>query len=88
MITSPSLSIQYQYSYKEDFNPLSLIEFNINSLNGDLESGDLAYLTTYNENTGRLGNTWTGSPFIETIMDGKDSMNMPDYTMKLRFKKS
>ena len=88
VITAPNLSIQYQYSYKEDFNPLSMIEFNINSLNGDLESGDLTYLTTYNENTGRLGNTWTGSPFIETIMDGKDSMNMPDYTMKLRFKKS
>ena len=87
IITAPELNIRYQYSWKEDFNPLSLIEFNINSLKGNLISDNLTYVTTFNEKTGRIGNTWVGSPFIETIMGGKDSMNLPDYTMKLRFKK-
>ena len=88
IITAPELNIRYQYSFKEDFNPLSLIEFNINSLNGKLTSGNLNYAPTYNDKLGHVGNTWVGAPFVETIMGEKNSMNLPDYTMKLRFKQS
>lgn len=79
-ITSQKLSLSYQYSYKEDFNPLSLVELNINT---GVTSSNGKYVPTFNPNLGTVGNTWVGAPFIETIKDsGTDQ-----YTLKLRFMK-
>lgn len=79
VITSPEPSITYQYSLKEDFNPMALIEFNLNSK----VSGSTKYLRTYDPKLGGSGYTWGGSPFIE-VVKGKDGDS--DYYFKLKFK--
>jgi hypothetical protein len=71
-IKTPSLSIQYAYSFKEDMNPLALAEFNGNS------SGDFTYVPVYNENTFRCNSTLVGPPFIDTDDGGT--------TYKIRFR--
>ena len=78
VLSSPEVSIIYQYSLKEDFNPMALIEFNLNSRVSDTTK----YLRTYNPKIGGSGYTWAGAPFIEVVR-GKDSS---DYYFKLKFK--
>lgn len=70
----PEYSITYAYAYKEDFSPLTLAEFNMNS------SGELKYVKNYSEELGHSGQTMTGAPFIETINDNGH------YEFKLRFR--
>ena len=81
-LTSPEVSITYQYSFKEDFNPVSLVEFNLNSRIDEID--DIQYEPIYNEHLGSSGYTWVGRPFIETV---SDSGSGKDYYFKLRFKK-
>ena len=73
----PQFTINYAYSFKEDCNPLSLAEFNMNS------RADLVYKKTYEPLLLSTGRTLSGAPFIET---GKDSAG--HYVYKLRFRKS
>lgn len=80
-IVSPEVNITYQYSLKEDFNPISLIEFNLNSHLDEVEDG-IYYEPVYNKYIGGSGKTWVGAPFIETCGD----KNSTDYVFKLRFK--
>lgn len=70
-------TISYQYSFKEDFNPLSLVEFNMNS-----EQGNYTYVPTFNVNTYSPTSTWVGAPFIETF----NNSTLTPYTFKLRFR--
>ena len=70
----PEYSISYAYAYKEDFSPLTLAEFNMNS------SGDLTYVKSYSEELGHSGQTMTGAPFIETVQHNGH------YEFKLRFR--
>lgn len=79
VVTDTKLNVTYQYSFKEDFNPYSILEFNYNSK----VSGGVAYEPTYNTELGHCGDTWVGSPFIEVIKDKTDNT----YEYKLRFKK-
>lgn len=72
-----SLKISYSYAWKEDFNPLSLIEFNKHS-----PEGDYKYIKSYQESKIGTGYTWAGAPFIETFNGYGD---LP-YTFKLRFR--
>lgn len=76
----PELNVEYQYSWKEDFNPLSLIEFNMHSSNQKLD-----YTINYNDHKLGTGYAWGGAPFVETFNDSK-SPETP-YTFKLRFRK-
>ena len=72
-ITSPEVNITYQYSLKEDFNPLALAEINVNShINGPTK-----YDPIFNPHTGSSGYTWVGAPYID-VSD--------DYTYRLRFR--
>lgn len=80
LITSPDLDIRYQFSFKEDFNPYSLIEFNKNAG----ISGSTSYIPTYDSSLGTTGMTWVGTPFIEL----EKNSDTQEYEYKLRFKKS
>lgn len=80
-VKSSNLNITYQYSFKEDFNPQSLIEFNLNS--GIKSLKDITYEATYNPYLGFTGNTWVGKPFIETCVESGNA----DTYFKLRFQK-
>ena len=79
VVTDTKLNVTYQYSFKEDFNPYSILEFNYNSKVGK----NVTYEPTYNAELGHCGDTWVGSPFIEVIKDKTDNT----YEYKLRFKK-
>jgi hypothetical protein len=54
----PEFSINYAYSMKEDFSPLSLAEFNQNS------SQDFRYRSIYEPELAATGRTMSGAPFI------------------------
>ena len=79
-INNPQLQISYRFSFKEDFNPYTIMEFNYNSRVG---SNDTKYLPTFDKNLGHTGDTWVGVPFIEVVKT-KDS-DCP-YQYKLRFR--
>ena len=92
-VKNPELKIEYQYSWKEDFNPLSLIEFNMHSSAKNKKT----YLKSYWQETGGestklhfMPYTWAGAPFIETVNQinptSTDGRIIP-YTFKLRFGK-
>lgn len=76
----PDFTISYEYSWKEDFSPLSLAEFNINSKVNNNKS--IKYAKTYENSITTTGKTFVGAPFIET------SVGPGGYTFKLRFKTS
>lgn len=82
LLSTPQLDVSFVYSFKEDYNPAALLEFNKNSHIGDLipSSGAVTYEEIYDKNLGHVGSTWVGVPFIETISkDGRISY-------KLRFR--
>jgi hypothetical protein len=74
-VTIPQFNISYAYAVKEDFNPLSLAELN---MNGRM---DLKYLKTFEPVLATTGKAFTGAPFIETE---KSAAN--EYIYKLRFR--
>lgn len=78
-ITNPQLDISYNYSFKEDFNPYTILEFNYNA-NAETNSG--TYVPVYDKELGHVGKTWVGVPFIELV---KNDSGL--YYYKLRFKK-
>lgn len=80
VIEKPSIDIKYQYSFKEDFNPEALVEFN---MNGDVD-GSVKYVPIYDAKLGHVGTTWVGSPYVELVTNNTDP-ECP-YTFKLRFR--
>lgn len=81
-ISNPEYTISYKYSWKEDFNPLSLVEFNTHGWKRDWH-----YVNTYQDSVLGTGYTWAGMPFIETFRGNRKDGNLP-YTFKLRFYKA
>jgi len=79
-IVAPELSISYQYSFKEEYNPASLVELNYNA---NITNTGAEYETTYDQVLGHTGTTWVGVPFIQAIEDPSSSQPL---TYKLRFK--
>lgn len=63
------LNINYQYTFKEDFNPLTLTEFNKNARIQNV--GTLRYAQSYDKALGHVGQTWVGCPFIEQVQSGE-----------------
>ncbi len=93
-IGKTDITINYQYSFKEDFNPLSLAEFNLNSVSGK-SNDSVEYIKTFNDlpesegGTWMISDTWVGAPFIETvkpIADKKSLSGSPEIIYKLRFR--
>ena len=78
LLKTPTPSIDFQYSFKKDCDPLSLVEFNMIS-----GAKDYQYIPIINTSDKFTRNTtWVRAPFIETF---NDSLH-PPYTMKLRFR--
>ena len=77
-IQKPEFTIEYQYAWKEDFNPLTLVEFNEHG-------GDHTYNYTPSYQPKKLGPayTWSGAPFVETF--NSNQYDVP-YTFRLRFR--
>ena len=78
ILSNPEFDVRYQYSFKEDYNPLSIVEFNSHS-----NKDDLKYIPTIHKNTYTTNTTWVGAPFIETF----NNNSLTPYTFKLRFRK-
>lgn len=81
LVKVPSFTINYTYAFKEDFNPLTLVEFNMHSP----QQSVYKYAKTYQKTLLGTGKTWVGAPFIETFTN-QNGMDIP-YTFKLRFRK-
>ena len=78
IITNPTIDIEYQYSFKEDFNPYTINEFNYNSR---VESNGTKYVPVFDRKLNQVGTTWVGAPFIE-LHKGDGGI----YEYKLRFR--
>ena len=80
-LNSPDIEISYQFSFKEDYNPLTLLEFNedacVNTASG---AQAIEYEPTFDPTIGACGTTYVGTPFIQTIIDNRGSIHY-----KLRF---
>ena len=79
VVSNPTIDISYKYSFKEDFNPYTMLEFNYNAR---IESNSATYLPVYDAKAGHSGSTWVGVPFVELVKDEK--LDCP-YVYKLRF---
>ena len=74
-IFSPELSVEFQYSFKRDFSPYLVTEFNHNS---GITSAT-QYEPTYDKFLNSAGKSWVGTPFIEI------STESGSYELKLRY---
>lgn len=84
ILSAPTIDIKYQYSWKRDTDPLSLVEFNMNAFNDDSRDPDwsASYTPSFDPNIGRSGPTWVGPPFVELVEDEISG----NYIYKLRFR--
>jgi len=71
------ISITYNYSFKKDFEPVIIAEFNKNSNISGISN--LKYVPTYDETLHGVGPTWVGCPYVEKVKVGSQ------YFYKLRF---
>lgn len=78
-VNTPDLNITFQYSWKEDFNPQALVEFNYNARIAKMQYK--TYDPIYDENLGTVGDTYAIRPYIELIVDNATG----EYQYKLRF---
>lgn len=73
------LNVTYQYSWKDDYNPYIIEEFNNNA---NL-SGKIVYAPVYDPKVLHSGITWVGRPYIETVSTAGDKAK--DFRFRLRF---
>lgn len=76
-LSMPSLQVEFQYAFKEDYILSTIEEFNTDAIMG-MEStlGDkVIYEPIFNTNTNTVGNTWVWLPFIDTIKSGANAIN-------------
>lgn len=80
IIKDPSMDVQFAFSFKRDYHPYTLLEFNYNSRIAD---SNTAYAPIYDDKLLTASNGMVGAPYIETIKhdDGKIPIEF-----KLRFK--
>lgn len=76
-ITDTKLSIEFKYSFKEDYNPIAIGDFNRNAR----MTSPGTFLTNYDGKLGHSGTTWSSCPYIEAVKDG----NSPFY-YRLKFR--
>lgn len=63
---SPTYTVPFQYAVKDDFNPLSVVEFNHLS-----KSIPFTAIPTYNPNTYHGTKSFVGCPFVDTQTQGR-----------------
>lgn len=82
MIQSPQISVTFNYSFKQDFNPYTILEFNHNARIED-DAKHIVTLPVYDEGLGHSSWKWGQKPFIELVQGESDNK----YKYKLRFTK-
>jgi hypothetical protein len=70
-----TININYGYSFKEDFNPQALMEFNYNARIDNLKgrAGGLSYMPVFDAKLNHCGPTMVGIPFISQESDSDGS---------------
>lgn len=79
LVTPREIEMSYQYSFKEDFNPYSILEFNYNSR---ITDDDAYYVNTFDDYAGHVADTWVKAPFIQFVEDDVTH----EIQLKLRFR--
>lgn len=79
VLSNPEFDVRYQYSFKMDYNPITINEFNRNSQN----KNNLTYIPIIDKEKYMTNTTWVGAPFVEVF----NNQSLAPYTMKLRFRK-
>ena len=86
IVKNPKCSIEYDYAWKEDMNPLILTDFNKNAHMYDVNAKDVntkaPYQKMYDKRVCGTGYTFAGKPFISIQ---RESNYSDGYTIKLRF---
>ena len=83
LLRPTQLTISYNYSYKEDYNPFSMTEFNLNAgVSTKAGTNNLIYIPLYDPKLFHTGTTWVGAPFIEKV--NKSSSSSFDYYLRFR----
>ena len=77
---STRFSVTYKFSFKTDFDPFVIGEFNKNS--GISGGTKLTSVPVYDKKLGHAGTTWVGVPFIEAVSSESGEV----FHYKLRFK--
>ena len=80
-VKTPEFSINYAYSFKEAYDPRTIVDFNLNS--NTTGTGDFKYVKTYAKDRYGVGDTWVGAPFIEMC-----PLSNGGFVYKLRYRRS
>lgn len=83
IIQAPQLSVTFNYSFKEDFNPYAFAEFNYNSK--ITERARYVTLPTYDYLLGHSSDKFGRKPFVEVVHDPHGDA---EYVFKLRLTKN
>lgn len=81
LINAPQLSVTFNYSFKQDFNPYTILEFNHNAKVENTK--DLTTVPVYDYKLGHSSWKWGQKPFIQLVQGETDNK----YKYKLRFTK-
>lgn len=65
LLSHPEFTITYKYSWKRDLDSSIITEFNLNGS----KSKDYRFARTHNDSILSTGETWVGSPFIESVVE-------------------
>ena len=88
VVSKVDYSVTYAYSWKDDFDPLTITELNMNAFRSKVPK-KTQYIPQYSPNLGHAGYTWVEAPFVETIkFNNGANENGSKFSMKLRFKPS
>ncbi|MCM1218696.1 MAG: hypothetical protein NC548_29765 [Lachnospiraceae bacterium] len=82
LVSFPSVSVTYDYFWRKDWDPDSIIDFNIAAgmnestaiaMNGSANQPKAMYLADYIPALGHAGRTWAATPFIESFLEDDGS---------------
>ena len=97
LVTFPSVNITYEYWLRKDWEPDTIVDFNINAgipeelavtMNGFSSDQHIEpHMDEYIASLGHSGRTWAGPPFIEAFID-YDGSDKPIQRFRIRHRKS
>lgn len=74
-LSTPSLNVEFQYSFKEDYILDSIQEFNTDSFFGGDPGSAIEYAPIFDNELNRTASTWVGMPFIDTYRSNAKDNN-------------
>ena len=81
-VNPENITIQYNYSWKDDFKTDAIAEFNANARLSEYQGSPLSYAPTFDKTLWHAGQTIVGTPYIERTYDTQLTEKA---TYKLRF---